>query len=136
MLIGVMIAVMAFALREVFGGGDLRSLRLLDVSGRILLRLSQTFGAAEIDRAPEELAFDVFVVNLLAGYRTGHDAVAFAQEFTLDGLRRLGLCLVVSLLVVFAVRERLQRQRRGDDQCEWSGGQFHNPPPLGCSHPK
>src|SRR5262250_908512 len=103
-----MIALMAFALRQVLRRGDLRGPSPLDVSGRILLRVGEAVGATEIDRAPEELAFDVLVLNLIAGHRTGLDAVTFAEEFGFDGLRRRSLSFAVNALVVLAVRERLQ----------------------------
>src|SRR5215470_14900504 len=98
---------MAFTLRQVLRCGYLLGLSLLDVCCRTLLRLGETIGAAEIDRATEELPFDVFVLNLIAGNGAGIDAVAFAKKFSLGGLRRLSLGFVVSLLVVFAVREGL-----------------------------
>src|SRR5262245_43859357 len=113
-----MIAVMVFALRQVLRRGDLRGLSPLDVSGGILFRVGEAVGATEIDRAPEELAFDILVLNLFAGHGTGLDAVAFAEEFAFDGLRRRSLSFAVSILVMLAVRERLQRQRSDDDQCE------------------
>src|SRR5262245_33355146 len=102
-----MLAVMVFALRQVLRCGYLQGLSPLYVSGRILLRVSEAACATEIDRAVEEAAFHVLVLNLFAGHRTGLDAVAFAQEFALQGLRRRSLSFVVSLLVVFAVRESL-----------------------------
>src|SRR5262245_45796124 len=117
-LLGLMITVMVFALREVLRRGDLRGPSPLDVSGRILFRVGEAIGATEIDHAPEELAFDVLVLNLIAGDWTGLDAVTFAEEFGFDGLRRRSLSFAVSALVVLAVRERLQRQRHDDDQCE------------------
>src|SRR5262245_46941368 len=117
-LLVLMIAVMVFALREVLRRGDLRGLSPLDVSGRILLRVGEAVGATEIDRAPEEPAFDVLVLNLIAGDWTGLDAVTFAEEFAFDGLRRRSLSFVVSLVVVFVVSEGVERQRRDDDQCE------------------
>src|SRR5262245_44729661 len=103
----MMIAVMVFALTQVLRRGDLRGLSPLDVSGRILLSVGKAVGATEIDRAVEESALDVFVLNLIAGHRTGLDAVAFAEEFAFDGRSRRSLSFAVSLLVIFAVRERL-----------------------------
>src|SRR5262245_6285813 len=102
-----MLAVMVFALKQVLRRRGLRGLSSLDVSGRILLRVGEAFGATEIDHAPEESAFDVLVLNLFAGHRTGLEAVTFAEEFAFDDLRSRGLSFAVSILVVLAVRERL-----------------------------
>jgi hypothetical protein len=106
---------MVFALRQVLRRRDLRGLSPLDVSGRILLRVGEAFGATEIDRSVEESAFNVFVVNLFASHGAGLIAVTFAQKFAFDGLCRMNVSFVLSLLDMFVMRERLQRQRRDDD---------------------
>src|SRR5205085_2295389 len=68
-----------------FDGGDLRSLGLLEVSLRILLRFGQAARTAEVDLAPVENTVDVFAGDLFARYGTSINAIAFAQEFDCFG---------------------------------------------------
>jgi len=95
-----MIAVMAFALRQVLRRRHLRGLSSLEVSGRLLLGFGQAFGATEIDRTVEEPALKVLARNFFSAHRTGLDAVAFAQKLALGGLGRRSVCLGMSFLVM------------------------------------
>src|SRR5262249_27979651 len=101
---GCRVRPMFFSLGRVLDRDQLLFARSLDVSRRVLLRLSQTFRAAEINRASEKDRFVVFVLDLLAGHGAGGDTISLAQKLALRrvGLRRL-------LVLMFIVRERRSR---------------------------
>src|SRR5262249_43559191 len=107
------VVIMFFSPGSVLDRDQLLFARSLDVSRRVLLRLGQTFRAAEIDRASEKDRLVVFVLDLIAGHGAGRDAVSLAQKLALRraGLRRL-------LVLMFVVRERRSRQRDYNDQRE------------------